>query len=91
MNQSEFSRRAVMHGLAGVVGAAAAAGIPGAFAAKGEALRFWAPGIAKVAAKDFSAMAAQAGIGINRIAKSARADEAIQKMVVGDGSGCSTR
>ena len=85
MNQSEFSRRAVMHGLAGVVGAAAAAGIPGAFAAKGEALRFWAPGIAKVAAKDFSAMAAQAGIGINRIAKSARADEAIQKMVVGDG------
>ena len=85
MNQSEFTRRLFMQGMAGVAGAAAAGGIFGAAAAEGEALRFWAPGIAKVAAKDFSAMAAQAGIGINNIAKSARADEAIQKMVVGDG------
>ncbi len=85
MNQSEFTRRLFMQGMAGVAGATAAGGIFGAAAAEGEALRFWAPGIAKVAAKDFSAMAAQAGIGINNIAKSARADEAIQKMVVGDG------
>ncbi|MEE8301431.1 MAG: extracellular solute-binding protein, partial [Candidatus Tectomicrobia bacterium] len=57
--------------------------MPAAHAA--EALRFWAPGIAKVGAKDFSAMEAQAGISIANTAKSARADEAIQKMVVGDG------
>ncbi|MCG8691382.1 MAG: ABC transporter substrate-binding protein [Minwuiales bacterium] len=85
MNQSEFTRRLFMQSMAGFAGAAAAGSAFTAMAAEGEALRFWAPGIAKVAAKDFSAMAAQAGIEINNIAKSARADEAIQKMVVGDG------
>jgi len=42
--------------------------------------------IHKVGAKDWSAMAAQAGIEIAYTTKSARADEAIQKMVVGDGN-----
>ena len=82
-NQFEFSRRVLLQGVAAaaLVGATGRAGE--AFAA--DALKYWAPGIAKVAAKDFSALAKQAGIQIDNIAKSARADEAIQKMVVGDG------
>ena len=83
MNQQQFTRRLFLQGMGGAAAAASLGGIPSASAA--EALKFWAPGIAKVAAKDFSAMEAQAGISINHIAKSARADEAIQKMVVGDG------
>ncbi len=85
MNQQQFTRRMLLQGVGGLVAAGALARIPGAGAAEAEALRFWAPGIAKVGAKDFSAMAAQAGISIKNTAKSARADEAIQKMVVGDG------
>ncbi|MFQ5897849.1 MAG: PotD/PotF family extracellular solute-binding protein [Candidatus Methylomirabilia bacterium] len=85
MNQLEFSRRIFLQGLSGVAAAAAFGRIPGVSAAEGKALRFWAPGIAKVAAKDFSAMEAQAGIKIKYTAKSARADEAVQKMVIGDG------
>ncbi len=83
MNERQFTRRLFLHSIAGVAAAAAVGRIPEAHAA--EALRFWAPGIAKVGAKDFSAMEAQAGISIANTAKSARADEAIQKMVVGDG------
>jgi spermidine/putrescine-binding protein len=49
-------------------------------------LKLWTIGVAKVGAKDWSAMAKQAGIQIAYSAKSARADESIQKMVVGDGS-----
>ena len=63
--------------------AAAATSLP-AFAA--DPLKLWTIGIAKVGAKDWSAMSAQAGIEIAYSAKSARADEAIQKMVVGDGN-----
>ncbi len=83
MNGSQCTRRFFLHSMAGVAAAATFGRIPEVHAA--EALRFWAPGIAKVGAKDFSAMAAQAGISIANTAKSARADEAIQKMVVGDG------
>jgi spermidine/putrescine-binding protein len=65
--------------------AAAVAGLPqSAFAA--EALRYWAPGIARVGNEDWSDMEGQAGITIANSAKSARADESIQKMVVGDGN-----
>jgi putative spermidine/putrescine transport system substrate-binding protein len=85
MNQQEFSRRMFIHGLGGIATAAALGRIPNVSAAEGDALRYWAPGIAKVGAKDFSAMATQAKIQIKNTAKSARADEAIQKMVVGDG------
>lgn len=82
MNQNEFTRRQML-ALAG--GVAAAAMVPGAsFAA--EPLKLWTIGVAKVGGKDWSAMEAQAGISIAYNAKSARADEAIQKMVVGDGN-----
>lgn len=82
MNQAEFNRR---HFLA-LTGAAAAAGLAGPLRAQDAALKLWAPGIARVGNADWSDMEAQAGISINAIAKSARADEAIQKMVVGDGN-----
>ncbi len=82
MKQSEFNRRQFM----AVMAAAAAAGGFGSPARAQEALKLWAPGIAKVGAQDWSDMESQAGIGINAIAKSARADESIQKMVVGDGN-----
>ena len=82
MNQQDFTRRQMM-ALAG--SAAAVAGLGGtAYAA--DPLKLWTIGVAKVGAKDWSAMEAQAGISIAYNAKSARADEAIQKMVVGDGN-----
>lgn len=83
MNQSEFTRRQMM---ALMGSAAAAAGIGGSSALASEPLKLWTIGVAKVGAKDWSAMEAQAGISIAYNAKSARADEAIQKMVVGDGN-----
>ncbi|MEO1491344.1 MAG: extracellular solute-binding protein [Pseudomonadota bacterium] len=82
MNQQDFTRRQMM-ALAG--SAAAVAGFGGT-AQAAEALKLWTIGVAKVGAKDWSAMEAQAGISIAYNAKSARADEAIQKMVVGDGN-----
>ncbi len=82
MNQTEFNRRQLI----ALMGAATAASGMGTMAHAQEALKLWAPGIAKVGAPDWSDMEAQAGIGINTIAKSARADESIQKMVVGDGN-----
>ncbi len=86
MKQQEFSRRLFLHGMtaAAAVTATSALALNPALAA--EALKLWTIGIAKVGAKDWSAMAAQAGIQIAYNAKSARADEAIQKMVVGDGA-----
>ncbi len=82
MNQIEFNRRQLI----ALLGAsAAAAGLPNAALAQ-DALKLWAPGIAKVGAQDWTDMEAQAGFGINAIAKSARADKSIQKMVVGDGN-----
>ncbi|MCM2562971.1 ABC transporter substrate-binding protein [Lutimaribacter sp. EGI FJ00015] len=82
MNQTEFNRRTFM-ALFGASAAASAFGVP---ARAQEALKLWAPGIAKVGAQDWSDMESQSGVGINAIAKSARADESIQKMVVGDGN-----
>lgn len=82
MKQSEFNRRQFM----AIMSAAAAASGIGTAARAQESLKLWAPGIAKVGAQDWSDMEAQAGFGISPIAKSARADESIQKMVVGDGN-----
>ena len=82
MKQTEFNRRAFM----ALLGGSAAAGLSPRSALAQEPLKLWAPGIAKVGAQNWSDMEAQSGIGINAIAKSARADEAIQKMVVGDGN-----
>ena len=84
MKQFEFNRRVVLQSLAGVAAAAAAGRIPDVSAA--EALKVWANPIHKVGAKDWSAMEAQSGLTIAYTTKSARADEAIQKMVVGDGN-----
>ncbi|EFL87545.1 PotD/PotF family extracellular solute-binding protein [Ahrensia sp. R2A130] len=82
MDQLEFNRRQMLTIMGG---AAAAASLPlGAFAA--DPFKLWAPGIAKVGGKDWAAMEKEAGISIANIAKSARADESIQKMVVGDGN-----
>ena len=89
MNQMDFNRRHMM----ALLGAAAASSTFPSVARAQEALKlwvlgsgFWALGIAKVGAQDWSAMEAQAGISIAAIAKSARADESIQKMVIGDGN-----
>lgn len=82
MNQFEFNRRQFV---ALMGSAAAVAGLPrSAFAA--EPLRYWAPGIARVGNQDWSDMEKEAGVTIANSAKSARADESIQKMVVGDGN-----
>ena len=71
---------------AAAITAAAAGAIPGVSASQASGLKLWAAVVHKVGAKDWSAMAAQAGIEIAYTTKSARADEAIQKMVVGDGN-----
>ena len=75
-----------MQGLAGAITAAAAGRVPGVSAQEAKSLKLWAAVIHKTGAKDWSAMASQAGIDIAYTTKSARADEAIQKMVVGDGN-----
>lgn len=55
-------------------------------------LNIWTIGVAKVGdapgtgGKDWSAMAAQAGVELQYNAKSGSADQAIQKMIVGDGN-----
>ncbi len=87
MNQFEFTRRLFLHSAAGVAATAGLGGIAGVSLAQGNELKIWAnPGVHKVGAKDWSAMETQAGISIAATAKSARADESIQKMVVGDGN-----
>ncbi len=83
MNQQDFTRRQM---LALAAAGAAATGLRGTSALAAEPLRLWTLGIAKVGAKDWSAMEEQAGISIAYNAKSGSADEAIQKMVVGDGN-----
>jgi spermidine/putrescine-binding protein len=86
MKQFDFNRRVALQSLAGVAAAAVAGRIPGVSAAEAGALKIWANPIHKVGAKDWSAMEAQSGLSIAYTTKSARADEAIQKMVVGDGN-----
>jgi spermidine/putrescine-binding protein len=86
MKQQDFTRRVFVQSLAGVAAVAAAGRVPGVSAQEAQKLKLWAAVIHKVGAKDWSAMEKQAGIGIAYTTKSARADEAIQKMVVGDGN-----
>lgn len=68
-----------------------AAGLPWA-ALAADPLKVWTIGVAKVGAapgtggKDWSDMGAQAGIEIQYNAKSGSADQAIQKLIVGDGN-----
>ncbi|MBT4689257.1 MAG: spermidine/putrescine ABC transporter substrate-binding protein [Rhodospirillaceae bacterium] len=86
MKQMEFNRRVLLQSATAMAAIGAAGGLNMGSAQAAGPLKLWTIGIAKVGAKDWSAMAGQAGIEIAYNAKSARADEAIQKMVVGDGS-----
>jgi spermidine/putrescine-binding protein len=87
MNQFEFTRRLFLQSAASVATAAGISGISGVALAQANELKIWAnPGVHKVGAKDWSAMESQGGISIAATAKSARADESIQKMVIGDGN-----
>ena len=86
MNKLEITRRRLLAAAGTGAAAAAMTGFPGMSALAADPLKLWTIGIAKVGAKDWSAMSAQAGVEIAYNAKSARADEAIQKMVVGDGN-----
>jgi spermidine/putrescine-binding protein len=86
MNQSEFTRRLFMRSLVGAAGAVALGGIPGLSAAEMEELKFWASGVAKVGGRNWDAMSKNSGVKLAVTTKSARADESIQKMVVGDGN-----
>jgi spermidine/putrescine-binding protein len=86
MKQFEFNRRVLMQGMTAAAAMVASGGAPDLFAAGDEPLRLWASVIAKVGAKNWSAMEAQSGVKLAVTTKSARADEAIQKMVVGDGN-----
>jgi hypothetical protein len=86
MKQQDFTRRVFVQSLAGVAAMAAAGRVPGVSAQEARKLKLWAAVIHKVGAKDWSAMEQQAGMSIAYTTKSARADEAIQKMVVGDGN-----
>ncbi len=86
MNQQEFTRRYLLQSATAVAALGIAGGLTSHRALAAEPLKLWAAVVHKVGAKDWSAMAAQAGIEIAYTTKSARADEAIQKMVVGDGS-----
>jgi len=86
MRQSEFNRRMLLKSATALATVAAAGSLGVGAAQAADPLSLWTIGIAKVGAKDWSAMSAQAGIEIAYNAKSARADEAIQKMVVGDGA-----
>ena len=86
MRQIEFTRRMLLQS-AGVTAAVTATGAFSMLPAQAaEALKIWTIGVAKVGAKDWSAMEKQSGTKLAYIAKSARADEAIQKMIVGDGN-----
>ncbi|MGI9520271.1 MAG: ABC transporter substrate-binding protein [Hyphomicrobiaceae bacterium] len=86
MALQKYSRRHLLATAGSGAAMLATAGLIGSVARAAEPLRLWTIGIAKVGAKDWSAMSKQAGIPIAYNAKSARADEAIQKMVVGDGN-----
>jgi spermidine/putrescine-binding protein len=92
MNQHDFSRRIFLCTMGATAAVTATRGLSFRKALAAEPLRIWTIGVAKVGAKpgtsgkDWSDMAAQAGIELAYIAKSGSADQAIQKLVVGDGN-----
>ena len=86
MNQMEFTRRMMLQTAGAAAATTAIATLPFGAAQAAGPLKIWTIGIAKVGAKDWSAMEKQSSVKVAYIAKSARADEAIQKMVVGDGN-----
>jgi hypothetical protein len=92
MNQHAFTRRVFLNAMGAAAAVAAGAKLSLHQALAAEPLRIWTIGVAKVGAKpgtggkDWSDMAAQAGTELAYNAKSGSADQAIQKMVVGDGN-----
>jgi len=85
MNQMEFNRRVFLKSMGAAAAVATSASLISR-AQAAEALKIWTIGVAKVGAKDWSAMEKQAGIKLAYSAKSGSADQAIQKFVVGDGN-----
>jgi spermidine/putrescine-binding protein len=86
MNQMAFTRRLFLQSASAAAAVATAGAYLNGQAFAAGPLKIWTIGVAKVGAKDWSAMEKQSGVELAYIAKSARADEAIQKMVVGDGN-----
>ena len=92
MQQSEFTRRLFLKQSGAAAAAMGLSPLFGASAFASEPLKIWTIGVAKVGdqpgtgGKDWSAMEAQAGIKIAYSAKSGSADQAIQKLIVGDGN-----
>ncbi|NQW08814.1 MAG: extracellular solute-binding protein [Alphaproteobacteria bacterium] len=90
MTQLDFTRRAFLQSVSAAALAAGGLGVAGAQAA--EPLKIWTIGVAKVGdkpgtgGKDWSDMEKAAGTALTYNAKSGSADQAIQKMVVGDGN-----
>lgn len=64
----------------------AGGGISSAVAASRDQLNLWAPTIIRVGSNDWADMEKRAGVKLKHTAKSAGADESIQKMIVGDGN-----
>lgn len=90
MTQLNFTRRGFLQSASAIALATSGLGVAGAWAA--EPLKIWTIGVAKVGdkpgtgGKDWSAMEKAAGTALTYNAKSGSADQAIQKMVVGDGN-----
>lgn len=91
MNSNSFDRRQFVKAMSAAALGSGTAGLPFAALAD-EALKIWTIGVAKVGeapgtgGKNWDDMAAQAGIQIAYNAKSGSADQAIQKLIVGDGN-----
>ena len=92
MNQQDINRRVFLRTMGAAAAVAGASGLPFHQALAADPLKIWTIGVAKVGAKPgtggkgWGDMAAQAGVELAYSAKSGSADQAIQKMVVGDGN-----
>jgi spermidine/putrescine-binding protein len=83
MNQHDFNRRVFLKGLASASALAAAGGVPKLWA-QGEELSLWCPPIAKPT-ETWEPIEQRAGVKIKWSPKSADAQQAITKMLAGDG------
>lgn len=92
MNQHDYTRRVFLRTIGAAAAVAGTSSLSFRQALAAEPLKIWTIGVAKVGAKagtggkDWSDMSAQAGVELAYNAKSGSADQAIQKMVVGDGN-----
>jgi len=83
LTQHEFTRRMLLQGMAAAAGTASL-GVAGRALAQDNALNLWAAPIARPF-DDWKPIEKEAGIAISFAPKSASADEALTKMLVGDG------